>query len=513
MNLVSVRRGQRQFATVFASIALALIATLLIASRAEAAETLYWNNYSGDPDSIGFAGIDGLGGGAVNLGGVVLDGTEGNAYDSVTNRLFVASYANDTIVALDLAGAGGSVFTAPGAPVANPEGLVVDPEARMVYWINTDGETISWARLDGSAGGLVNLGGSKVDAYRLSLDPVAKRLYWFDEQAKTIVSVSVAGGTVTPLNTAGTTPETSSSGVAVEPGLGKVFWLNESLEGVSWANLNGSGGGDIAVGGTAFDGPYGLVVDAAAGRIYWANYSAGETRSNALGFLNLAGGSAAINVPTAPVDGPQDPVLIKPPAITAAPAITRGTKAARAQLTCPTGTWAADAPGAFAYRSPRTYAYQWTRGGAPLAGAVGSTLAAKAAGSYTCTVTATNQAGSASSTSAPITVKAAKFKLVVKTKKAKAKAGKLATFKVQTLNQGDLKSKNSSICVKLNKQQRQALKQPKCKKVGKVVSGKRKTVKLKVKVKPGTDAGTYKIKLVPKGTGGKAAKAKLQVVG
>ena len=386
---------------------------------------------------------------------------------------------------------------------------MVDPQTRTVYWINTDSETISYAPIDGGAGGLVNLNGSKADAYRLSLDPVAKRLYWFDEVADNIVSVSTSGGSVTPLNTSGATPDESSNGVAVEPGLGKVFWLNEEIDGVSWASLSGTGGGDIPVGEPAFEGAYGLAIDVAAGRIYWANYGTGETRANALGFLNLTGGSAPINVVTAPVDGPQDPVLIKLPAATAVPVITRGTKAARARLTCPTGTWAADAAGAFVYRSPRSYAYQWTRGGTAIAGAVGSTLTATAAGSYACTVTATNQAGCASSASAPVTVKASKVKLTTK-KKAKADAGDLVTFKVKAVNQGDLKAKNAKLCVKLPGAAKDDLKAPKCKKLGLDGQGK-KTLTLKVKVKAGADEGTDKLTFQVKGSAGKAAKRKIVV--
>lgn len=489
----------------------ALAAALCFAARAQAAETILWNNYSGDPDSIGFAAPDGSGGGALNLGAAELDGPEGNAYDPITNRFFVANNGSSKIVAINLDGSGGAYFTAPGAPVESPEGLVVDPESRTMFWINTGPETISWARIDGSAGGVVATGGADVDAYRLSLDPVAKRLYWFDGTVGNIVSVSVAGGTVTPLNTTGATPGTSSSGVAVEPGLGKVFWLNGNDAAVSWASLAGTGGGDIPVAEPAMKGPYGLVVDAAAGRIYWANYSTSETRTNALGFLNLAGGFAPINVLTAPVDGPQDPVLIKLPTATAAPVVSRGTKAARSQFTCSGGTWAADAPGAFLYQSPRALAYQWTRGGAAIPGAVGTSLTATTPGKYACVVTATNQAGSTASTSATSMVKAAKFKLVVKTKKAKARVGQLATFTIQAANQGDLKSKNSRICVKLTKAQKKVLKQPKCKQLGKVVASKRKSTKLKVKVLPNA-VGTYTLKLIPKGTGGKAAKAKLQVI-
>ena len=109
-------------------------------------------------------------------------------------------------------------------------------------------------------------------------------------------------------------------------------------------------------------------------------------------------------------------------------------------------------------------------------------------------------------------VKAAKFKLQLKTKKPKAKPGAVATIKVQVLNQGELRSKNSRLCVKLTKSQRKSLKQPKCKKLGKVIAKRRKTAKLKIKLK-GNATGKYQIKIVAKGTGGKAAKANLIVVG
>ncbi|MFN8217453.1 MAG: hypothetical protein U0R71_12745 [Solirubrobacterales bacterium] len=493
--------------------AICAAALLLFAGRSQAAETIYWNNYSATPSSIALAAPDGSGGGQLSSAGAEINNSEGMAYDRVTNRIYVASEASDKIVAISPNGSGASYFSAPGAPVESPEGVVLDPETRIVYWINSGPESISWARLDGSAGGVVNTMGTPVNAYRLTIDPVGKRLYWFDETLKGVVSVSVDGGIVTALDTTGATPGTESSGIAVEPGLGKVFWLNANGKAVSWASLAGTGGGDIPVSEPALEGGYGLAVDAATNRVYWGNYKAGKTRSNALGVLDLSGPSLPINVTSAPVNGPQDPLLLKSPSASAAPVVTRGAKATAAQLSCSTGTWAADAPGAFVYQSPSSYAYQWLRNGAPLTGAVAPTLTATKPGEYACTVTGTNQEGSASSTSAAAaTVKAAKFKLVVKTKKAKAKPGKLATFKLQAQNQGDLKSKSSSICVKLTKAQRQALKAPKCKKLGQVGAAVRKTVKLKIKVKPEAQ-GTYKIKLVPKGTGGKAVKAKLQVIG
>jgi uncharacterized membrane protein len=128
-------------------------------------------------------------------------------------------------------------------------------------------------------------------------------------------------------------------------------------------------------------------------------------------------------------------------------------------------------------------------------------------------VTATNQAGSASQASATATaVKAAKAKLTVKPKVAKVKAGKTAKFKVKVLNQGDLQTKNAKVCMKAPKKAKKVLK-AKCKSIGKVGALQSKVAKLKVKVAPNAVVGSYKIKLLIKGSSGKAVKATVKVIG
>ena len=505
----------RRLALAAAAATFAMLAVLAIAGRAQAAETIYWNNYSGG--SIGFANPDGTGGGELNLAGAELDNPEGDAYDTVTNRLFVADLGNDKIVAINLDGSGASYFSAPGAPVAEPEGLVIDPGSRTVFWINTNDETISWALLDGSAGGVVDTEGVEVDAYRLTLDPVAKRLYWFDQDADNVVSVSVTGGPVTPLNTAGATPDTYTSGIAVEPDLGKVFWLNGNEKAVSWASLAGTGGGDIPIDESAIDDGYGLVVDAVAGRLYWANYWAGEDRTEALGFLNLGGGSGPINVLTAPVDGPQDPLLLKSPLGTGAPTVS-GAGSPPATLSCSQGNWGADHAGAFLYQAPRSYAYQWAFNGAAIPGATGTTLAATQTGDYACTVTATNQTGSASQTSASVKVTTppappapASLTASLKTKKPQAKAGKAAVVKVKIANSGGAASAPVSLCVTLDKQAKKGLVAPKCASLGAVAPGGSKVATLHVKTKPSAK-GTYKLTVKVKGAAVAPIKVGVKVV-
>jgi hypothetical protein len=529
MHFVSERRDHRLVAVASALIALAFVAMFAFAARAQAAETLYWNNYSANPDSIGYANSDGSGGGALDLSGVELDGPEGMAVDPVTGRLYIAAISNGPedkgqIVFANLSGGGGGIFSAPGAPVDSPEGLTIDPATRTMYWINTSeaNQSIAWARLDGSAGGTLNLTGATFDQpYRLALDPIAHRVYFGSEigtgpEAHLVVSYvnldNSGGGNV---NATGATATGSLNGIAVDPSHGRVYWLNETSETLSFANLDNTGGGDIATTGAAWDGPYGLALDPGTGKAYWANYGGGEEKAGAFGTANyLSGGSGGlINIATAPVDGPQDPMLLKTPTGTGAPAITRD-PSNPAALTCPTGAWAPDYPGSFVYQAPQSYTYQWALNGVAIAGATSNSLTATTAGAYTCTVTGKNVTGSASQASgAAATVKAAKVKLTVKPKKAKAKAGKVAKFTVQALNQGDLQTGNAKVCVKVPKKAKKLLKAPKCKKLGVVGGLAKRTAKLKVKVKPAAAKGNYKVKIQVKGSAGKAVNATVKVLG
>jgi DNA-binding beta-propeller fold protein YncE len=519
MHFVSERRDHRLVAVASALIALAFVAVFAWTARAQAAETLYWDNY--DAGNVAFADISGSGGGLLNLTGATLQSPEGMAYDSATNRLFIASSgdSNDgAIVAANLDGSGASVFAVTGAPVEAPEGIAVDPANRTVYWANAKegANTIGWARLDGSAGGTLNTSGTAVDSpYKLAVDPVNGKVYWVNtgESPFTIgyanADNSGGGGT---LDLSGATPPTSMRGLVVDPAGGRLYWLSGIGERISYVSLSGGGGGDIDLTEASYDSPYGLALDPSLKRLYWANYGNGEEALNAIGYASTAGGNFGGITPSS-VDGPQDPVIIKSPSGTEVPAITREASNPAA-LTCSTGSWAADYAGSFVYQAPRSYGYQWLLNGAAITGATGSTLTATAPGAYTCTVTATNQVGSASQTSgAAAAVNAASVKLTVKPRKAKAKPGKTAKFNIQALNQGDLQTSNAKVCVKVSKKAKKALKAPKCNKLGVVGALTKKTTKLKVKVKPTATKGNYKVTLQVKGSAGKAVKATVKVIG
>ncbi len=516
MHFVSVRRESRLFAVASASIVLAVLAVLTFAVRAQAAETIYWDNYGANPDNAAFANIDGSGGGVLNAGSESLEAPEGQAYDTVTNRLFVPAGIGVArhIVAINLDGSGAAPFTAPGAPVDQPEGVTVDPISRTIYWENTGAtDAIAWAKLDGSTGGVLSTSGVTLSGpcCRIAVDPSAGRVYFvnFPGGNGTVAYVNTNNSGGGELNLAGATIKADGEGVAVDGGAGRVYFLGGTNE-IGFANTNGTGGGNVSTGGAPINGPWGLALDPSIGRLYWGNESNGTLRTNAIGFVGTNGsGVGGINIATAPVANPQDPVILKSPSATGAPTIAQDAKKP-ASLTCSQGSWGADFPGSFVYQAPRSYAYQWSNNGAAVGGATTATYLATVPGSYTCAVTATNQTGSASQTSAATKIVASKVKLKTK-KKAKVKPGGVATFKVSALNQGDLEAKTAKVCAKLPKKARKAMKAPKCKKFGNLAADGKRTATLKFKVKKSAKPGTYKLTFQVKGSAGKAAKAKVLV--
>jgi hypothetical protein len=523
MHFVSERRDHRLVAVGSALIALALVAVCAFAARAQAAETVYWDNYS--LNTLGHANIDGSGGGLLPLGTAELKDPEGLALDVAGGRLFAASASSGSekkgsIFYANIDGSGAGTLNVGSAPVDIPEGVAIDPATGTIYWANegkgsTDLGSIAFAKLDGSGGGVLNTSGATVEKpYRVGIDTVNGRLYWANTNGpnETISYANLNGSGGGNLNITGTSP-INPTGFTVDPAGGRLYWVTNETgkEVISYTGLLGGAGGDIPSTGVLKD-PFGLAFDPTIGRLYWGNYneSKPEAGKDAIGFQGLSGGGGSISIPGVPIEGPQDPVILKSPVGAGVPSLTRSTTS-RSSLSCSQGSWASY-PSSFVYAEPRSYGYQWLLNGAPIAGATATTFGATKPGSYTCAVTAVNQAGSTVQTSGAVTLKAAKVKLTVKPRTAQAKAGKLATFSIKALNQGDVRTGNARVCVKLPKKAKKALKAPKCKKVGKVQGRKSKSTKLKLKLKPDAQ-GSYKVKIQVKGTGGKAVNATIKVIG
>jgi DNA-binding beta-propeller fold protein YncE len=494
------------------------LAVLALAARARATETIYWDNYQDIPATIGSADITGSGGGLLNLGGIKLDTPEGMAYDPVTNRLYVASEGVETtpvleegaIAVIKLDGSGAEFFSAPGLVAKSPEGIAVDPATRMMYWVNTGDDTIGWAKLDGSASGTLNTAGAATEnSYRLALDPASGRVYWSARVGgKPVISwanVNNTGGGIL-------TSEIKSSphGMATDP-LGKRLYMISGNEPGTLESVGLDGGPVATVPLTpTFHTAYGLAIDPVAGTAYWGNYGLNKSQTEAIGFSSLTGASpGAISPTTTPVNGPQDPVIVRSPTGTAAPQISHSAAA----LSCSQGAWAPDYAGGFIYQAPVSYSYQWSLNGQPIAGATAATYTATAAGSYGCAVTGTNPSGSATQLApAATTITAANLSVALSTKKAHAKAGKTATVKFKITNGGDIASTAIKVCAKLTKKAKKGLVAPKCAAVPALASGGSAVATLKVKTKK-TAKGTYKFTTQVKGGAAKSVTVSVKVTG
>jgi DNA-binding beta-propeller fold protein YncE len=99
-------------------------------------------------------------------------------------------------------------------------------------------------------------------------------------------------------------------------GADRVYWAN--FDGnpptIQWANLDGSGTGTVPTLGAPLDGPMGLAIDSARGRIYWTNYGeapfgSGDGNGSTIGWANLDGSGAGQFMTTATVAGPHGPAI------------------------------------------------------------------------------------------------------------------------------------------------------------------------------------------------------------
>jgi hypothetical protein len=369
-----------------------VIASAALASPAQAADRLLWGNENAS--SISFANLDGSGGGDLTNNTKFVTGL---AVDSATGRLY---YTNEegSINFLNLNGEGGGSLNTGSATVANPDGLAIDPGSRKIFWANdVIPGAISFANLDGSGGGDLNTSGATLEGPAgVTVDTASGRVYWSNYIGSTISFANLDGsGGGGDLQTPGVNPS-GPAGVAIDEAARTIYWSEDGGTDIGYARLDGSGGDDLPTPGAPVSGAYGLAIDSAAGKVYWAN-----NISSALEVASLDGsGGGPLSTSGASVDRPEFPILQKAPSGTGAPTISGGS-AVKSTLSCSQGSWAPDLFGALLYQAPQTFAYRWSREGAEISGAAAETITASMAGSYRCTVTGSDQAGSASQTSGP----------------------------------------------------------------------------------------------------------------
>jgi hypothetical protein len=361
----------------------ALGAAGISASAALAADAVYWSNGNG---AIRGGALNGSGSpvslftGETSPRGVSIDPTSGKIYWGTGG----GGNGDIRVGSLDGTGTASGLYLSE----SGPESITVDPAAGKIYWAAFGG-TIRVGNLNGS-GSPTTLYSGESSPVGIAIDPLAGKVYWSDSGNGQIRAGNLNGSGLASTLFSG---ETSPRGVAIDPAAGKIYWTNEVTSGaVRVANLNGTGSAANLFSGE--NGPEGVAIDPSAGKIYWTDNGSGLIREG-----NLSGTGTPSSLFTGE-NSPKFPTLLRSPETAGVPSIAGGTDVG-SNLACSQGSWAANLLGAFLYRAPNSFAYQWSKDGTTTPGATTSTLTASQPGSYTCKVTATNQAGSASQTSAP----------------------------------------------------------------------------------------------------------------
>ena len=135
----------------------------------------------------------------------------------------------------------------------------------------------------------------------------ANRIYWANYDGESLAYWNLDGGGGGGLDTRGATD--GPMGMALDPAHGRIYWANWNQNGVEnaghtigAANLDGSGEvSTVPINPSFVNGPHGLAIDPGAGKLYWPNFA-----DNTIGFANLDGSAAGhLQTGTATLSGPR----------------------------------------------------------------------------------------------------------------------------------------------------------------------------------------------------------------
>ncbi len=373
--------------------AVAAVAFLLPAT-ASAADSIYWGNESG---AVRVGPLDGSLPAQTLAGGTPC----GVAIDPAAGKIYWANWSSGEIMRADLDGGQNAepVYTGQN----NPCGVAIDPTAGKIYWASFGDNAIRAGNLNGTDPAqtlFTEDGGSAPSG--VAIDPAAGKIYWtnqFSDQVR-VGPLDGLGPAQTLFGNGATVPtvERNPIGVAIDPAAGKIYWtdLGNCCSGpgqVRVGNLDGTGASTLFADEA---GPGGLSIDPGANKIYWATFGPGVIRvgplsgdtspdpsDNAQTLFSGESASLFTALLKAPAPAPAEP-----------PEISEG---AGGELACSEGSWAPDLLGAFLYRAPHDFTYQWQKDGTDISGADQSTFTPSEPGSYTCKVTASNHAGETTS--------------------------------------------------------------------------------------------------------------------
>jgi DNA-binding beta-propeller fold protein YncE len=408
-----------------------------------AAGRIYWTNRGGNNGTIQRASLA--------AGGTVetlydqtneVNGPTGIAIHPAAGRIYWSNVGDNTIRRAPLTphGTVETLYSGSMERVVGPTGVAVDPAAGRIYWANGAPDNRILSAQLAPHGNVTTLHGPQevTGPWWVAIDRDGGRIYWTHWNWPgdgRIRSAPLAGGGSIDTLYDSTRGVSSAGGLAIDP--------NPAEPGP--VRLEVARDTELATGGW-LAGALDWVRDrfprpTAPGLIYWGNGRTGgggglapppNPNANTIQRGALAPGGTFDSLygstpPTDdPVSGPAGLALLRAPLATGQPTV--GWQFVLSQgpflgplfgppapdfdhleqrLSCSPGIWAPDLLGSFLYRAPQTFAYQWRRDGTDLTGAPDPTkshYAPTVAGSYSCRVTATNRAGSATQTSPAFTV-------------------------------------------------------------------------------------------------------------
>jgi hypothetical protein len=390
----------------------ALLASLVLASGASAADRVYWGSFA--TDEISWANLDGSGGvQSLNTGTATVNEPIGLALDPVGGRVYWANHTGGKVSWANLDGSGGGDLETGAATVSAPEGVAVDVAERKVYWVNAGMPKVSWANVDGSGGADLDTGAAPImTPIGLTLFPASGRLYWANYGAITgfISYANIDGSGGGSLSSIPSEMLDTPSGVAIDAAAGRLYWTSTNKSTIYSANLDGTAAAELDDRGLEIKGPYGIALDTEAGNAYVA-----PTNGDSIMSVRLNGtGGASLPFEFEP-DGANFASLLLTPRPRGAPEIVSSpihrkvlkrrsklkpprnpppSSIVGVALRCISGSWAPNLVEASLYRAPTSSESQLIRDGIVVAG--DTILRSTTFGNFRCRETATNPAGGAS---------------------------------------------------------------------------------------------------------------------
>ena len=208
-----------------APFAVALVC-LIVACAARADDRIFWINKASN--SISFATIDGSNGGSFATGKVSLNRPEGLAFDMAAQRVYWANTETKKVSFASLLGSAGGDVDTGGLPVGSPSGLALDSAGGRIYWARKATNKIAFANLDGTFSDNVVTDGATVnEPSAVALDPGAGRIYWSNYRGGRPVSyanLDESGGG--DLGISAVPTSIGDIGIAVDHANGRVYWAD-----------------------------------------------------------------------------------------------------------------------------------------------------------------------------------------------------------------------------------------------------------------------------------------------